>query len=373
LRRSKSLSFGVVAVAVALGVGAAGAAPIIVSTTQTEVTIGGLSCGTQYRIRVKVAGDSAVTTLNPVTKPCPPPEPPPPPPPPAGQPPPPPPPPEGTIAFQDNFETAQILGPTTFSGWAWMQPSCDATGANPKIAFVPGYRAGSTAVQMKAVSGVNSSCELSDEVFETPSKIGTTDFLAQRFRFPAPFFSPTCCQTIITQHGYQSFRFANLFWGAGYGSTSLDLVAQNGLWSNGAYEHLLWHKPIDAIRENIWHELIVEVKWATRPKGVFRVWHRLAGEMVFALVHEEINIPTLQWGDHAPDETLLGGWRCIDVNGYGSPAESPTCNPDRPSTMFSKIGMYSGAPSGSPDRVVQHDVFVKGTTFAAVAAHLDAN
>jgi hypothetical protein len=81
LRRSTSLSFGVVAVVVALGVGAAGAAPIIVSTTQTEVTIGGLSCGTQYRVRVNVAGDSAVTTLNPVTKPCRPPQPPPPPPP----------------------------------------------------------------------------------------------------------------------------------------------------------------------------------------------------------------------------------------------------------------------------------------------------
>src|SRR5215211_481817 len=79
LRRSTPLSFGVVAVVVALGVGVAGAAPISISTTQTEVTIGGLSCGTQYRVRVNVAGDSAVTTLNPVTKPCPLPQPPPPP------------------------------------------------------------------------------------------------------------------------------------------------------------------------------------------------------------------------------------------------------------------------------------------------------
>jgi hypothetical protein len=79
LRRSTSLGFGVVAVVVALGVGAAGAAPISVSTTQTEVTIGGLRCGTQYRVRVNVAWDSAVTTLNPLTKPCPPPPPPPPP------------------------------------------------------------------------------------------------------------------------------------------------------------------------------------------------------------------------------------------------------------------------------------------------------
>jgi hypothetical protein len=84
----RPLSFGVVAVVVALGVGVAGAAPIIVSTTQTEVTIGGLACGTQYRLRVNVTGDSKVTTLNPVTKPCPPHQPPPPPPPPPPSPPP---------------------------------------------------------------------------------------------------------------------------------------------------------------------------------------------------------------------------------------------------------------------------------------------
>jgi hypothetical protein len=82
LRRSISLRVAVVAVVGALAVGAAGAAPIIVSTTQTEVTIGGLSCGTRYRVRVNVAGSSPVTTLNPVTKPCTAPQPPPPPPPP---------------------------------------------------------------------------------------------------------------------------------------------------------------------------------------------------------------------------------------------------------------------------------------------------
>jgi hypothetical protein len=35
---------------VALGAGTTGAAPISVSATQTEVTIGGLRCGTEYRV-----------------------------------------------------------------------------------------------------------------------------------------------------------------------------------------------------------------------------------------------------------------------------------------------------------------------------------
>ena len=117
MRRLTSLRFGVVAVVVALTVGAAGAAPIIVSTTQTEVTIGGLACGTQYRVRVNVAGDSRITTLKPVTKPCPlPPPAPPPPPPPGGEPAPI----AGQgyiIAFQDQFDTFNTSIWTPHSFW----------------------------------------------------------------------------------------------------------------------------------------------------------------------------------------------------------------------------------------------------------------
>jgi hypothetical protein len=104
LRRWTTLS-GLVAAVVALAVGAAGAAPIIVSTTQTEVTIGGLTCGTHYRVRVNVTGSSRVTTLNAVTQPCPLPQPPPPPPSPP-PPSPPPPPPGGTIQPGQSWSAA---------------------------------------------------------------------------------------------------------------------------------------------------------------------------------------------------------------------------------------------------------------------------
>jgi hypothetical protein len=119
LRRA-SLSWGVIAVVVALGVGAAGAAPIIVSTTQTEVTIGGLTCGTQYRVRVNVAGNSTVATLNPVTKPCPPP-----------QPPPPPPSPDSTLYAKSGFEANAALSPrstTTWNQWQWLSGVDQLTG-----------------------------------------------------------------------------------------------------------------------------------------------------------------------------------------------------------------------------------------------------
>jgi hypothetical protein len=67
-RRSTSLSFGVVAVVVALGVGAAGAAPTVVSTTETEVTVGGLDPDTLYDLQVKKSGTTSWTTLSARTK-----------------------------------------------------------------------------------------------------------------------------------------------------------------------------------------------------------------------------------------------------------------------------------------------------------------
>jgi hypothetical protein len=282
------------------------------------------------------------------------------------------PPTDATITFEDKFETAALTGPNTFTGWAFMQSGCGAGTANPKISFVSGYRSGSRAVRFKAVAGENAACELSAEVYEIPARLGETDFYAQRFRYPAPFYSPTG-HMLVTQTGYGSFRYHNMGWTSGYGSTKVEQTYINGEWASGCdsnptacYEHDLWRKPMDAVREDVWHEFIVEVKWATTWTGVFRIWHRLAGQTSWTLVHDEVNVPTLQYGEYLAGETILGGWRCINAAGYGSPASSATCNPDRPATFFDKIGIYRGAQAGEPDSVVEHDVFAKGTTFAVV-------
>jgi beta-glucanase (GH16 family) len=124
LRRSTSRSLGVAAFVVALAVGTAGAAPTVVSTTQTEITIGGLACGTQYRVRVSVAGNSRGTTLNAVTQPC---APPPPPPPPAAEPPPI----AGqgyAVTFQDQFEI--------FNGGSWGEGIWYDPGSPPNSIYV---------------------------------------------------------------------------------------------------------------------------------------------------------------------------------------------------------------------------------------------
>jgi hypothetical protein len=283
-----------------------------------------------------------------------------------------PPPTDGTIIFEDKFETATITGPNTFAGWAWMQSGCGVGTANPKISFVPGYRSGSRAVRFKAVAGENAACELSAQVYEIPAHLGQTDFYGQRFRYPAPFYSPSG-HMLVTQTGYGSFRYHNMGWTSGYGSTNIEQTYVNGEWAYGCdknpsvcYEHDLWRKPMDAIREDVWHEFIVEVKWATTWTGVFRIWHRLAGQTSWTLVHDEVNVPTLQYGEYLAGETILGGWRCINAAGYGSLASSATCNPDRPATFFDKVGIYRGAQAGEPDSVVEHDVFAKGTTFAVV-------
>jgi hypothetical protein len=271
----------------------------------------------------------------------------------------------GRILFQDNFETATVTGPNRFSGWAWMQSGCGATSTSPRISFVPGYRAGSRAVRMEAVAGVNAACELSARVREMPWWLGKTIFIGQRFRYPAPFYSPSGHQT-ITQTFYQGFRYSNISMTSGAGSASTALTARNGAWSDGTYSHLVSHEPIDSIWEGVWHEQIQEIKLATGNTGVHRVWHKLAGKRTWTLVHEELNVPTMQWGNHAAGETLLGAWRCITKHGYGSRTSSSICNPDEPVTFFTKVGIYRGAQIGDPDTAAEHDVYVEGTTRAIV-------
>jgi RTX calcium-binding nonapeptide repeat (4 copies)/Polysaccharide lyase len=282
------------------------------------------------------------------------------------------PPTDGTMTFEDKFETATITGPNTFIGWAWMQNGCGAGTANPKISFVSGYRSKSRAVRFEAVAGQNAACELSAEVYEIPARLGQTDFYGQRFRYPAPFYSPSG-HMLTSQIAYGSFRYTNLAWSSGYQSASIEHMAHNGLWSEGDYSHEVWRKPLDAIREGIWHEFITEVRWSTHPEGVVRIWHRLAGQTSWTLAHEEVNVPTLQHGEYSAGETILGEWHCINAAGYGSPAPSATCNPDRPATFFDKVGIYRGAQAGEPDSVVEHDVFAKGTTFAVVENWLNTH
>jgi hypothetical protein len=279
----------------------------------------------------------------------------------------PPPPPDGTITFQDGFETARLESANRFTGWAWMQSGCGVGTPNPKISFVPGYRSHSRAVRFKAVAGQNSACELSAETYEMPARLGETDFYAQRFRYPKPFYSPSGHMT-VSQHAYQSFRYSNIGWTSPSGGTNVEITAKNARWvnANDQYEHLVLRDALDSIRAGVWHEFIMETKWATTWTGTFRIWHRLAGQSTWTLVHDETNVPTLQYGEYLAGETILGAWRCINVAGYGSPASSSTCNPDRPAIFFDKVGIYRGARAGEPDSVVEHDLFVKGTTFAVV-------
>lgn len=291
----------------------------------------------------------------------------------------PPPPTDGTITFEDKFETATITGPNTFTGWAWMHDGCAATSSNPKISFVPGYRSGSRAAQFRAVGGgASAACELNNSYDDIPPHLGQTYFYGMRFRFPAPFYAPSGHMGVV-QLLYQSFRFSNIGFGAGWGSTDIRVSLTNGYHppddcggTANCFAHVVFNKALAPVQENTWHEFIVETKIATLFTGTTRIWHRVAGGSTWTPVHDEANVPTIQWGD-LTGTTLFGGWLCQNEFGYGSANTDPSCTHSRVADSSDKIGIYRGAQVGEPDTVVQHDVFVKGTTFAVIEDWLNTH
>jgi hypothetical protein len=344
LRRSKSLSFGVVAVAVALGVGAAGAAPIIVSTTQTEVTIGGLSCGTQYRVRVKAAGDSAVTTLNPVTKPCPPTQPPPPPPPPAGE-----------VRYRKTGEgTANVFGTNsleeacypnlpdiygqTFCKWIkvtqYDPPQCGPyKDANDPFA-------GQYSIRFDAATGGNSRCEIGKH---RRADAYTHDWYHSAFKLSSDWGERNDGAGAIHQLAYNSVCAAPLFLSVDDGFDAIFAVINAGDddWNGhdtachyysgqpyipGDYGRRPagmpgplficgnYSAPCPNLR-NTWHEVLLHVYWSpVIGEGVLEAWYRVRGGTwsqkidlgpVGSTHATQFNFPTMALGDQkVPDGCL---------------------------------------------------------------------
>jgi Polysaccharide lyase len=331
LRRSKSLSFGVVAVAVALGVGAAGAAPIIVSTTQTEVTIGGLSCGTQYRVRVKVAGDSEVTTLNPVTKPCPPPQPPPPPPPPAGE-----------VLYRKTGEGAAAVYGTgsleepcypnlpdiygqTFCQWTkvtqYNPPQCGPV----KDSAAPFAGANSIRYDIVEQAGV-SRCEIGKH---RRFDAYTHDWYHTAFKLEPSWGETNDGGAVVHQLNYQSICAAPLFLSvddlndSGYLLVNAGDDDWNGIDGSCHYysgqpigggfagRPVGWGGPLYVIppgqlQRNVWHEVRFHVYWTPSNEGVLEAWHRIRGGTWTKTLDigpvgsgrpRQFNFPTLALGD----------------------------------------------------------------------------
>jgi hypothetical protein len=285
-----------VAVAVALGVGAAGAAPIIVSTTQTEVTIGGLSCGTQYRVRVKVAGDSEVTTLNPVTKPCTTPQPPPPPPPPAGE-----------VLYRKTGEGAAAVYGTgsleeacypnlpdiygqTFCKWIkvtqYDPPQCGPV----KDSAAP--FAGANSIRYDVATGsANTRCEIHKarryDAF-------THDWYHVAFKLESDWGETSENGGVINQFNY-AISAASLFLSADDATESAFLIVSAGDCNpvctyysgqpiGGGFAPRpagmpgpLYVIPAGGLARNTWHEVLIHVYWSPLNDAELEAWYRPKG------------------------------------------------------------------------------------------------
>jgi hypothetical protein len=335
LRRSKSLSFGVVAVAVALGVGAAGAAPII-STTQTEVTIGGLSCGTQYRVRVNVAGDSEVTTLNPVTKPCPGPQPAPPP---------------GEVRWRKTFESPynsvkaleetncqELPNPTNFPYCAWSQIANNTAWA---VVSTSDPFAGLYSIDLRLPA--NTCCDQRNQIGHMRSVWGGKhDYFRFVFKLDPNWTETSDAGDTLLTMNYQNIYGSPLFMNVDELSDSAYVVLVSGHCEPGGnqpstcdfyggqpigggfaprpagFPGPLYVIPPGQLQKNAWHDLIIHVYWTPYNEGVIEAWHRLRGGIYTKTLDfgpvgsgrvQQFNAATLQngldwWGDVQTVEEL---------------------------------------------------------------------
>jgi hypothetical protein len=363
-----------VAVAVALGVGAAGAAPIIVSTTQTEVTIGGLSCGTQYRVRVKVAGDSEVTTLNPVTKPCTTPQPPPPPPPPAGE-----------VLYRKTGEGAAAVYGTgsleepcypnlpdiygqTFCKWIkvtqYDPPQCGPY----KDSNAP--FAGQYSIRFDAATGGITRCEIGKH---RRADAYTHDWYHSAFKLSSDWGERNDGAGAIHQLAYNSVCAAPLFLSVDDGFDAIFAVINAGDddWNGhdtachyysgqpyipGDYGRRPagmpgplficgnYSAPCPNLR-NTWHEVLLHVYWSpVTGEGVLEAWYRVRGGTwsqkidlgpVGSTHATQFNFPTMALGD----QKVPGGCLEVTIANINDPCHWPN---------MEKMGQYLDGYS-SPD------------------------
>jgi hypothetical protein len=293
LRRPTSLSFGVAAVVVALAVGAAGAAPIIVSTTQTEVTIGGLSCGTQYRVRVNVAGESAVRTLNAVTQPCPPPQPPPP---------------AGEVLYKKTGEGAAavygtgsleeacypdlpLLYSQDFCRWAKVSQNDPPVCGPVKDSNDPFSGTNSIRYDV-AVGSTATRCEIGKMRLVDAY---TDDYYHTAFKLEPDWGETNAGGGAIHQLNFQSINGAPLFVSVDDRNDSAYLLVNSGACGatctyysgqpiGGGFAPKpagmpgpLYVIPPGGLARGVWHEVLFRVYWTPRDEGVLEAWYRPRG------------------------------------------------------------------------------------------------
>jgi len=190
-----------------------------------------------------------------------------------------------------------------------------------------------------------------------PIGVGTDDYYALMVRFPTEWREPS---PVGWGLAIAQLNFENI-WGSPVAlmahADRVALVMQSGLcnsvytaspgcaYSSGRGGNVERTYAVPApLALNVWHELIVHVRWATDSSGVLEAWHRLKGDNTWNKTVSLTGYPTLQWtADYGPSAIASG-------------------------TTFDTIGAYRG-PATFP-LTIWHDGFVRATSFASAASAL---
>ena len=279
------------------------------------------------------------------------------PPPPPGPPPPAPPPPAGKVVFTGDFETGNI------SQWSW-GAQCANTGVPSSGSSVRGTVTVQSEIvgqgrhaarfDLPAAANAYTACETLDKRL---IDLGSDDYYGLMVRFPDDWREPSPVGWGLS---IAQLNFENI-WGApvmlAAHADRVALVMQSGLcksvststpgcaYSSGGSGNVAPMNAVPApLALEVWHELIVHVRWTTDSTGTIEVWHRLQGGGSWVKTVSLRGYPTVQWTAEQGPETLAG------------------------SVTSDKIGAYRGR-ADFPLTIWQ-DGFVRTTSFASAVAAL---
>lgn len=277
----------------------------------------------------------------------------PPPPPPAQAPPSP----EGSTWLRGDFETGD------HSQWSW-----GAQCANTGVPSAGSVVRGTISVQSEVVAqGVFAArfdlpAASAKNACETLAKrqigVGTDDFYALMVRFPAEWREPSPARwgLSLAQLNFQNIWGAPISLAAHGDHVALTIATGqcNGFetstpgcaYSSGRNGNVAPMSAVPApMALEVWHQLIVRVRWANDSSGIIEVWHRLQGDESWDKTVSLSGYPTVQWRSGQGRDSIIG------------------------STTSDKIGAYRGAADFP--LTVWHDGFVRTTTFTAAEAAQD--
>jgi hypothetical protein len=261
----------------------------------------------------------------------------------------------GPIVFRGSFESGTLA--------PWPGAQCANTGVPSTASSVRG----TITVQSEMVgegdyaarvdlpaAGVLQACEA---LIGRPIGVGTNDYYGLMVRFPSDWREPSPANWGLS---LAQFNFENI-WGSPVALLAhgdwVEIVLASGLcksvftatpgcaYTSARAGNLPRMAAVPApLALEVWHELIVHVRWTTNSSGILEAWHRLKGDGAWNKTVSLRGYPTLQWtSDYPPEEIATG-------------------------TTVDKIGAYRG--HADFPLTIWHDGYVRTTSFASAAAAL---